>query len=114
MPLTAPDSPASFTPVELWGLPLAPLTLPRALDLIDRWVAERTPRYFITANLHYAMLSAEDARLGPVNRAAGMVLADGMPLVWASRGRLPERVAGSDLVPALCARAAAKGYRVFL
>jgi len=43
-----------------------------------------------------------------------MILADGMPLVWASRGRLPERVAGSDLVPALCERAATKGYRVFL
>src|SRR5438046_477093 len=92
------DSPPPFTPVELWGLPLAPLTMSQTLDLIDRWVAERTPRYFITANLHYAMLTAEDARLDPVNRGAGMVLADGMPMVWASRGLLPERVAGSDLV----------------
>jgi N-acetylglucosaminyldiphosphoundecaprenol N-acetyl-beta-D-mannosaminyltransferase len=40
-----------------------------------------------------------------------------MPLVWASRWRtrkLPERVAGSDMVPALCGMAAERGYRVFL
>jgi N-acetylglucosaminyldiphosphoundecaprenol N-acetyl-beta-D-mannosaminyltransferase len=42
------------------------------------------------------------------------VVADGMPLVWAARGRLPQRVAGSDLVPALCERAAERGHRVFL
>jgi N-acetylglucosaminyldiphosphoundecaprenol N-acetyl-beta-D-mannosaminyltransferase len=40
-----------------------------------------------------------------------------MPLVWASRlqhRHLPERVTGADLVPALSARAAAVGHRVFL
>jgi N-acetylglucosaminyldiphosphoundecaprenol N-acetyl-beta-D-mannosaminyltransferase len=101
-------------PVEIWGLPLAPLTLPQTLDLIDAWIADRTPRYVITANVHYAMLVANDPRLGPVTRGAALVLADGMPLVWAARGRLPERVAGSDLVPALCRRAAERGHRVFL
>jgi|SRR5947209_6157567 len=101
-------------PVEVWGLPLAPLTMAETLDLIDHWIEDRTPRYVITANVHYAMLADRDPRLGPVTRGADLVLADGMPLVWAARGRLPERVAGSDLVPALCARAAERGYRVFL
>src|SRR5881227_4482988 len=101
-------------PVPVWGLPLAPLTCTQTLDLIDRWVADRTPRYVITANVHYAMLAANDPRLGPVTRGAALVLADGMPLVWAARGRLPERVAGSDLVPALCERAAKVGHRIFL
>jgi N-acetylglucosaminyldiphosphoundecaprenol N-acetyl-beta-D-mannosaminyltransferase len=108
-----PD-PAVPPPVDVWGLPLAPVTLAQTLDLIDRWVAERTPRYLVTANVHYAMLSTDDRRLAAVNRGAAIVLADGMPLVWAARGRLPERVAGSDLVPALCRRAAERGYRVFL
>jgi N-acetylglucosaminyldiphosphoundecaprenol N-acetyl-beta-D-mannosaminyltransferase len=49
---------------------------------------------------------------------AALVLADGMPLVWASqllRRRLPERVAGADLVPALLSAAAENGgLRVFL
>ncbi len=101
-------------PVEVWGLPLAPLTLAQTLELIDDWIAERTPRYVITANVHYAMLAAHESRLGPVTRGAALVLADGMPLVWAAGGRLPERVAGSDLVPALCERAAERGHRIFL
>jgi N-acetylglucosaminyldiphosphoundecaprenol N-acetyl-beta-D-mannosaminyltransferase len=48
---------------------------------------------------------------------AAFNVADGMPLVWASRwhkARLPERVAGSDLFPALAELAAEKRYRVFL
>ena len=42
---------------------------------------------------------------------AALVLADGAPVVWASRllgRRLPERVAGSDLAPALFKRANAE------
>src|SRR5262249_28805247 len=75
------------------------------------------PAYFITANLHYAMLTASDPRLAAVNEAAAFIVADGMPLVWAarlSRRPLPERGAGGDLVPALRQRAAQPGYRVLL
>ena len=104
-------------PVWVWGLPLAPLTFAETLDQVDDLIRAGRPGYFITANLHYAMLTAQDPRLPEVNRRAAFLLADGMPLVWASRYRprqLPERVAGSDLVPALCARAAERGHRVFL
>jgi N-acetylglucosaminyldiphosphoundecaprenol N-acetyl-beta-D-mannosaminyltransferase len=63
------------------------------------------------------MLTDQDPSLAAVNERAAFIVADGMPLVWASRRngcRLPKRVTGSDLFPALCARAAAQGYRVFL
>lgn len=103
-------------PVWVWGLPLTPVTFGQTLDLIDQLVRAGKPQYFITANLHYAMLTAHDPRLPAVNDKAAFIVADGMPLVWASRwreGRLPERVAGSDLVPAMCERAARRGYRLF-
>jgi N-acetylglucosaminyldiphosphoundecaprenol N-acetyl-beta-D-mannosaminyltransferase len=48
---------------------------------------------------------------------ADLVLCDGTPVLWASRwmgNRLPERVAGSDLAPALVRNAAEKGHRLFL
>jgi N-acetylglucosaminyldiphosphoundecaprenol N-acetyl-beta-D-mannosaminyltransferase len=104
-------------PVWVWGLPLAPVTFAQTLDRVGELIRTGKPAYFITANLHYAMLTDGDRRLVPVNEKAAFVLADGMPLVWASRWRprrLPARVAGSDLVPALCERAAERGYRVFL
>lgn len=104
-------------PVWVFGLPLAPFTLDDALARIDRLVETRSPSYFITANLHYAMLADEQPRLRAVNAAADFILADGMPLVWASRRSptpLPERVAGSDLIWKIAERAAQKGHRLFL
>ncbi|HZU34457.1 MAG TPA: WecB/TagA/CpsF family glycosyltransferase [Gemmataceae bacterium] len=113
----ATDTAQGLEPVWVWGLPLAPLTFGQTLDRVEDLIKAKAPAYFITANLHYAMLTDHDKRLAEVNAKAAFVLADGMPLVWASWWRprcLPERVAGSDLVPALCERAAQKGYRVFL
>jgi N-acetylglucosaminyldiphosphoundecaprenol N-acetyl-beta-D-mannosaminyltransferase len=103
--------------VKVWGLPLAPLTLAQTVDEVERLIHAGQPGYFITANVHYAMLAERDGSLSSVNDEAAFLVADGMPLVWASRwkGRaLPERVTGADLFPALCDRAAARGYRVFL
>ncbi len=103
--------------VWVWGLPLAPLTFEQTLDRVEQLIRSGRPNYFITANLHYAMLAHQDRRLRRVNEEAAFLVADGMPLVWASRrlpNPLPARVAGADLVPALCERAAQKGYRVFL
>jgi N-acetylglucosaminyldiphosphoundecaprenol N-acetyl-beta-D-mannosaminyltransferase len=117
------EGPAGATPlsippsVEVWGLPLAPITSDQLVDAVDQLIERGRPSYFITANLHYAMLSARDPRLAAVNRGAAFLVADGMPLVWYSRlsGRpLPERVTGSDNVYRLCQRAAERGYRVFL
>jgi len=107
----------AIAPVWVWGLPLAPLTFEQTLAEVARLIAVGEPGFFITANLHYAMLTARDPRLPAVNLQARFVGVDGMPLVWASRWRtrqLPERVAGSDLVPALCTQAAKLGHRVFL
>jgi N-acetylglucosaminyldiphosphoundecaprenol N-acetyl-beta-D-mannosaminyltransferase len=103
--------------VSVWGLPLAPWTFQQTLAEIERLIDRGEPGYFITANLHYAMLTARRPALVTVNRNARFLGADGMPLVWASRWRtrcLPERVTGADLVPALCRRAAERGDRVFL
>lgn len=104
-------------PVWVWGLPLAPMTRQEAVQAVADLVAARRPSFFITANLHYAMLSADRPDLRAVNDRAAFVLADGAPLVWASRRRptpIPERVAGSDLIYDLCRDAARRGHRVYL
>ena len=104
-------------PIRVWGLPLMPDTFAQALDRIDRLIAAGRPSFFITANLNYAMLTDADDRLTHLNEKAAFLLADGMPLVWWSRlgpRRLPERVAGSDLIYGMCERAARHGHRVYL
>jgi N-acetylglucosaminyldiphosphoundecaprenol N-acetyl-beta-D-mannosaminyltransferase len=70
----------------------------------------------ITANLNWAMLCAQDEKLRSISEHADLVTADGFPPVWLSKRTscpLPERVAGSDLVPTLCANAVAQNRRIF-
>ena len=107
----------SLEAVWVWGVPLAPLTLAETVDLIGELIRARKPSFFITAPTHYAMLTENNADLRAINSRAAFILADGAPLVWASRWHgspLPERVAGSDLIFELSAEAAKKGYRLFL
>jgi N-acetylglucosaminyldiphosphoundecaprenol N-acetyl-beta-D-mannosaminyltransferase len=104
-------------PIWIWGLPLAPVTAGQLLRGVEDLIGAREPSYFITANLNYAMLTDRNDDLREINRHAAYVVADGMPLVWASRWRgtpLPERVAGSDFLFMLCKMAAERGHRLFL
>ena len=104
-------------PAWVWGLPLAPLTREQATEAVMTLIEAGRPSFFITANTHYAMLTAERPELRPINDRAAFLLADGAPLVWASRRGptpLPERVAGSDLVYDLCEHAARRGHGVYL
>jgi N-acetylglucosaminyldiphosphoundecaprenol N-acetyl-beta-D-mannosaminyltransferase len=103
--------------VQVLGMPITPYTTVQAIDRLDELVKAGGPAYIVTANLNYAMLCASDADLHDVNERAAFVVADGAPLVWWSRligHRLPERVAGSDLIYLVSARAAERGYRVYL
>jgi UDP-N-acetyl-D-mannosaminuronic acid transferase (WecB/TagA/CpsF family) len=91
--------------VWVWGLPFTPLTQSQAVESVVNLVKAGQPSFFITANTHYAMLTNENPGLQAINAQAAFVLADGAPLVWASRWKkasLPERVAGSDLIFDLC------------
>ena len=103
--------------VSVMGLPLAPVTLGEAVNRIDAMIESGETHQVATANLDFWLNSTRDEHLHRILAGCDMVLADGMPLVWASRvlgDALPERVTGVDLVPQLMAMSARKGYRVFL
>jgi N-acetylglucosaminyldiphosphoundecaprenol N-acetyl-beta-D-mannosaminyltransferase len=80
--------------------------------------ARQSPcRFVVTPNSDHIVQLETREDLRRVYEAAHLVVADGMPLVWGSRllGKpLPERVTGSELMPALCAEAARLGLRVYL
>jgi N-acetylglucosaminyldiphosphoundecaprenol N-acetyl-beta-D-mannosaminyltransferase len=116
--LARPQQPQTqvVDPIWVWGVPFAPLSIRETVIAIGGLIEAAQPAYFITANVHYAMLSEQNPDIQMINGSAAFILADGAPLVWASRwmgSPLPERVAGSDLVFELSAEAANKGHRVF-
>lgn len=99
------------------GIDFHAVTFAETLEYIDALVAARRPALVITANLNWAMLCAQDEQLRAISENADLVTADGFPPVWLSQRTncpLPERVAGSDLVPTLCANAIEKNHRIFL
>jgi N-acetylglucosaminyldiphosphoundecaprenol N-acetyl-beta-D-mannosaminyltransferase len=101
----------------VWGLPLARMTRGEAVDEVARLIEAGRPSFFITANAHYAMLTDERPELRALNDRAAFILADGLPMVWASRRGptpLPERVAGSDLIYDIAERASTRGWRLYL
>ncbi len=106
-------------PRRIWALnlPLMSLTRRQTVQRIDALIQQRRPGYVITANLNYAMLVSQHPELRSISQNAQVLVADGMPLLWAAAltgRRLPERVCGSDLVYDLAALAAERGYRLFL
>jgi N-acetylglucosaminyldiphosphoundecaprenol N-acetyl-beta-D-mannosaminyltransferase len=105
---------------KLFGIEIDALQLNEAVERILAWVAEgeRSCRYVVTPNVDHAVMFQEQAALRDAYAAASLVLADGAPVIWASRllGRpLPQRVPGSDLTPALFASVGhGRPLRVFL
>ena len=92
--------------VSVFGIDIDRVTLVSAAARLTDWVEseDRTCRYVVTPNLDHVLLYKENPALRQAYAQASMVVADGWPLVTASRmfrKPLPERVAGSDLVPGL-------------
>jgi N-acetylglucosaminyldiphosphoundecaprenol N-acetyl-beta-D-mannosaminyltransferase len=71
----------------------------------------------VTPNLDHLHRCSTNLAFSALVAEADLVVADGMPLVWASRLQgtpLPERVAGSNLITTLSGAAAARGRSVYL
>jgi N-acetylglucosaminyldiphosphoundecaprenol N-acetyl-beta-D-mannosaminyltransferase len=103
--------------VLIGGLPIDRLTFDQAIDAVDSLVSAGKGGSVFTPNVDHVVQFVEDERLREAYGLASLSLADGMPVVWASRllGKpLPEKVSGSDIVMPLVLRAAARGWRVFL
>jgi N-acetylglucosaminyldiphosphoundecaprenol N-acetyl-beta-D-mannosaminyltransferase len=88
----------------------------QAVASVEALVASGEGGAVFTPNVDHVMIAHEDVRMREAYARVDLSIPDGMPLVWASRllrAPLPERVAGSDLVPALLERASERGWRVY-
>jgi N-acetylglucosaminyldiphosphoundecaprenol N-acetyl-beta-D-mannosaminyltransferase len=105
---------------ELFGMRLSRVSMRDAIEHVLGWCREPrgdSCRYVVTPNVDHAVMFQRRGDLRNAYAEASLVLADGTPIVVAARlfGKmLPERVAGSDLVPKLLAAASDETLRVFL
>jgi N-acetylglucosaminyldiphosphoundecaprenol N-acetyl-beta-D-mannosaminyltransferase len=103
--------------VTIAGTRIDNTTLDETLSTIAEWIESRdTPRYVVTPNVDHIVKLQCDNEFRDVYRDADMVLADGMPLVWAARffgTPLRGKISGSDLFMEICRVAASRKFRLF-
>src|SRR5439155_21039481 len=103
--------------IHLDGVKLHAVTERQCIDHILTEVDAGRGGVVVTPNLDHLRRCVKDLNFGALVSDADLVVADGMPLVWASRLQatpLPERVAGSNLISTLSATAAERGRSIFL
>lgn len=134
--MSTPDSPIDETPEDGEAQAIASATAPArpaGVDLRGIWFDQVTEAqavthlmghldagrggWVITSNLDHLLRAGRDAEFRAMLDEADLVVADGTPLVWASKLQgtpLPERVAGSSMVWTAAQAAAKQGRSVYL
>ncbi len=92
--------------VDRWGL----------LDQMFAALAEERGGWVVTANLDFLRRFVKDPASRELYNAGDIIIADGMPLVWAAQLQgtpLPERIPGSTLIWLLAERAAQENRSLY-
>lgn len=98
------------------GVCIDPLTIDEAVARCVKAIEQREPITIGVLNAAKIVRLRKQARLCEAVLGCDLILADGQSVVWASRllrKRLPERVAGIDLMLELLPEAERRGHRVF-
>lgn len=100
------------------GVPVAAVQIPQVISQIHTWIRNGDGCHYIAVTgMHGVTEAQHDPTFKRVLGSAGLVVPDGMPLVWLARLKghsLRRRVYGPELMDAFCAQRTAQGYRHFL
>lgn len=98
------------------GFPVAALSFYEQADIIIRWARTRASKVVCVSNVHMLMEGHWNPDFAQLLRQSDLLTPDGMPLVWMTalmKGHAQDRVAGMDLMMALCQKAQAKNISIF-
>ena len=96
--------------------PVTALPFEQQIKLMLSWAKCRVSKFVCVANVHMLVEAYRHADLSSVLKSADIVTPDGMPLVWMMRCLgvpTQDRVAGLDILFALCQAASAQGVSIF-
>lgn len=103
--------------IDVLGVPVSDVNPSTALDRLASWVESGRSEYVCVTGVHGVMESQDDRSVAAAHSDAGMVVPDGMPMVWSGRRAGSERidrVYGPDFMLSACELAAARGWPVYL
>ncbi|MCP4133784.1 MAG: WecB/TagA/CpsF family glycosyltransferase [bacterium] len=102
--------------VNICGIEIDNLDLEGALERFDQMVKNKKPSIVVTPNLDHIVNYQKDEDFQRIYNSASLVLADGVPLLWAGKflgTPIREKLSGSDVFHDICRVGAEKGYRFF-
>jgi N-acetylglucosaminyldiphosphoundecaprenol N-acetyl-beta-D-mannosaminyltransferase len=99
------------------GVRVDAVQIPDAIARIEEWIATRgRSQYVAITGMHGVTEAQNDRRFAEILRCSGMVVSDGMPLVWLARWHgyrnMKRRVYGPELTDTFCRQTGDK-YRHF-
>jgi len=100
--------------VNILGVGVMPMTLPRAVATLDQWRQDGRRDYVCCVSVHGLVTAQRDQLVRKALNRSGLATEDGMPLVWWSRGSGftgAARVCGPDLMEAVMSVSAERKYR---
>jgi N-acetylglucosaminyldiphosphoundecaprenol N-acetyl-beta-D-mannosaminyltransferase len=103
--------------VRVLDIDIDKVTNEQVLQIAQDFIESGGTHQIITANVDFDMLAKTDTEFRDIINEASLCVADGMPLVWASKllgSPLPERINGTNMVYALCREGQKRHYRFFL
>ena len=101
---------------DIVGSPVTALPFESQISLMVRWAKERCSKAVCIANVHMLVEAYQNPDFAAVLRSADLVTPDGMPLVWMLKMlgvTNQDRVAGLDVLEALCKAASLEKISVF-
>ncbi len=107
---------ANFSKVRIGNISIDNISMTGTLEKIDDYVRMGQPVSIVTPNADHIVRLQNDGDFLNTYKQSALILADGMPLIWASRllqTPLVSRVAGSDLFIEVCRIAPERGFRLF-
>jgi N-acetylglucosaminyldiphosphoundecaprenol N-acetyl-beta-D-mannosaminyltransferase len=107
----------SLSRFELIGAPIDPLTLAECVELVAHSIASNDHCEHGSINASKLVQLQTDQALRDALWNCKLATADGQPVVWAARllgHKIPERVAGIDLMEGLLESAEKVGHRIYL
>ncbi|MBJ3783131.1 WecB/TagA/CpsF family glycosyltransferase [Devosia sediminis] len=102
---------------EFLGSPMDPLTMDQTIAVIDEALAERIRLKHVVVNVAKLVNMQTDRALHADVVSSDLINIDGMGVVWGARlagHKVPERVAGIDLMDRVLKLCHEKGYRPYI